>query len=84
MSSKTTERTGPFTAHSEDGREFTVDISTEYEEGVADCGRPCKVAVRQELKTSDGEDVDRIEKGKYRVLGGFEELDIFSDDPDAP
>jgi len=83
MSRKVTEHTGTFTAHSEDGQEFTVFIFTDYHEGRTSSG-PHRVEGLKEMRTSDGEHVNWIEKGKYQVIIGVETLAIFSDDPNAP
>jgi len=82
MSKKVTEHTGTFAAHSEDGREFTVFIFTEYHEGHTSDGAYRTEGLKK-LRTSDGDAVNRTAEGKYRIVG-VEELDIFSEDPNAP
>lgn len=83
MGRKYTKHTGTFTARAQDGREFAICIFTYYDETGSFGGKREPVEGQKSLKTSDGNKVDRIEKGKYRIIGP-EEIHIFSDDPNAP
>jgi len=83
MSRKYTKHTSTFTAHSEGGREFSVHIFTDYDQTASFGAGTNRVEGPKTLRTPDGDLVERIDKGKYRILG-VEKIDIFSDDPNAP
>ncbi len=70
-----TKHTGTFIAYDADGNEYTIYVFTKFIE---------RIEGRKSLNTSDGEAVDRIGKGRYRVLTGFGDVEVTSDDPAAP
>jgi len=82
MDRKYVKHTGTFTAHSADGRRYTVDVFTEFIECRSQRG--CEVVEgMKSLRTSDGQHVNRLDKGRYRTAGILE-VDLVSDDPNAP
>jgi hypothetical protein len=77
-----TKTTATFTAHSKDGTEYTIVEYTDFVEICTRGGCVAQPATRR-LRTSQGEQVNPVEKGKYQVVGPVA-IDLFSDDPNAP
>jgi hypothetical protein len=75
-------RTGEFAAHTEDGREYTIFVFTNFIDAGTRDDPNAVVEGLKRLVTSDGDDVNRLEKGKYKVVSGG--IELSSDDPDAP
>ena len=77
------EHTKTFTAHREDGAEFTVleftnIFETRNRQGVS------RVEGTKSLELEDGTSVNRLEKGKYEIVDPFDRNTIItSDDPNA-
>ncbi len=72
--------TNRFTARSNDERVFIIIEYTDYRDNVA-CSK--------RLETSNGLGIDRSRKGVYKTVGydsitGFDEIELHSDDPNAP
>lgn len=77
-----------------------TEYRTETWTGKRPNGQPCVVTRRTEITINpnsrgsnkiekqeifvDGEEVDWLEKGKYKTLTGFNDEIITSDDPNAP
>lgn len=80
------EYTGSFVARSEDGRLFTVQIRTWFDVGTDMAGESYRCALQQELRTVDGDDVQRLSQGRYRVMTRDHHgpVDAVSDNPIAP
>lgn len=71
-----------FTAQSEDGREFTIHQFINFiEAGTMDDPNAVVEGLKR-LVTSEGDSVNRIEKGKYEIVQGG--IVLTSDDPEAP
>lgn len=77
-------RTATFTAHSADGREYTIHAITEYFVTDTLDGPGGLMANRLDLKTQDGKPVSHVAKGKYTIFGIHGEIPLTSDDPNAP
>ena len=82
MSKQYTKHTGTFTAHSEDGTEYTIFVYTFITEYNSNQGHSIVEGVKS-LKTSEGEFVRLIKKGKYQIDTGFKKIDLVSDDANA-
>lgn len=82
MPHKSVEHTGTFIGREEDGSEHTILEFTTYLEGRTGSG-PYRVEGLKELRTKDGDAVNRIEEGKYEIVGGFQDIPLTSDDPRA-
>jgi hypothetical protein len=67
---------GSFKASDGFGNSHLIDLFTELFEG--------EVEGPQSLVTVDGESVERLAKGRYRVIHGGLNLNLTSDDPAAP
>ena len=85
MPLKRIEHTGTFSAVANDGKEYTVYELTEIL-GVSGGmrGRDTEVEGFKSLKTSNGEHVNRLEKGKYEIVSAFGNIPLTSDAPKAP
>lgn len=82
MPLKRVDHTGTFSAVDKDGQEYTIYELTEII-GVPSRGDPGREAQgMKSLKTSSGEHVNRLEKGKYEIVS-FVNIPITSDDPNA-
>ena len=82
MSRVLIEQTGSFEAKSENGDNYTILIFTEMLQ--VRPGDDSKwIEGLKSLKTSDGTDVNRVDKGEYLIMD-WEEIRVFSDDPEAP
>ena len=62
--------TGTFTAHSEDGTKHTILEYTDFIETQTRGGVETLEGFKS-LKTSNEELVNRIDKGKYTIIGGL-------------
>jgi len=81
MSRVSIEQTGSFEAKSENGDNYTILIFTEmHQERPGDDSK--WIEGLKSLKTSDGTDVNRVDKGEYLIMD-WEEIRVFSDDPEA-
>lgn len=79
---KETRNTGSFVAVGEDGMEHTIHITSEIA-GMGTRGNPnAERKGMKQLRTQDGDAVNRLGKGKYEIVMTGEILQ--SDDPDAP
>ena len=78
---KETKHVGTFTAHDAERNEYTVFVFQDIILCRSSDGTS-RTPGRLTLETDDGTHVNWIEKGKYRIIGV--EIDIFSDDPNAP
>jgi hypothetical protein len=67
---------GSFKAADGFGHTHRIDVYTELLAGGADGP--------QSLLTADGETVERLGKGRYRIIHGGLNLNLSSDDPEAP
>jgi len=82
MSRKETRHVGTFSAVAKDGTEFEISEFQTFIECKTFDGTEWVAGMKQ-LRTSDGESVNRIEKGKYEVLQVFGLIAVTSDDPNA-
>ena len=78
---KQVEETNRFSAYDEEGRKYTIFEFTEYHDA-STWSSDKLVEGLKELRTADGEVVNRIEKGVYRIMG-VQEIEVTSDDPNA-
>ena len=80
-----TDHVGSFVARDEDGREYTIHILT-YTVNVGNRSGPNaeREGMTSSLRTSDGQPVNRLEKGKYEMLHPIRNVRLTSDDPNAP
>ncbi|MGA2619280.1 MAG: hypothetical protein ABSF26_16855 [Thermoguttaceae bacterium] len=82
MNRKFTKETAAFSARSKDGTEYTILEFTDFVEICTRGGCEVQPEARR-LRTSKGEHVNPVEKGKYRIVG-LVAIDLVSDDPNAP
>ena len=75
-------RTGAFTARSDDGRQYTIYIYTEYTNAGSRDDPHAVLEGLKELVLSDGSPVNRRDKGVYEIVGTG--ITLRSDSPDAP
>jgi hypothetical protein len=77
-------RTGTCIAHDDNGRYYTIHIYTVFAPA-ADPDTPDVVMKgQQELQTSNGTPIRRIEKGVYEVVVAGVTITMRSDSEDAP
>ena len=76
--------TGTFKTHSDDGKIFTIHEYTNFIKSGSFEDPDQLTAGMKELRTSDGKTVNRIEKGKYKILDVFGNVTVYSNMPDAP
>jgi hypothetical protein len=75
-------QTGHFVGTGEDGRQYTIEVYTNFIKR-ATFGNPnAEVAGMTKLRTSDGLEVERQEKGVYRIVQTS--VVVRSNGPDAP
>lgn len=72
---------GSFKAFTQEGEEHTIEIWTHFDE-VHDRNRRRVEPSRLYLMTTDGNDVDRVAQGEYRLTKN-PEVSLSTDDPDA-
>jgi len=74
---------GTFRARDAKGNEYTVQVIATYRE-LTYLSEPSETVENalKELKLTDGRHVNRIEKGKYAIVG-IPMIEITSDDPNA-
>lgn len=78
---KITEKTGRFVARSPNGHAVEISIFTEFDEGLtSNCSD--RTERMTYLRTEHGDNVTRLEKGRYQVVGS--QIELTSDDPIAP
>lgn len=77
-----TRRTASFIAKDDRGRKYRIDELTVFEEVAADEG-PKWRAVAKQLVTAGGRKVKSDGQRRYRILGGYYDIALTSDDPDA-
>jgi hypothetical protein len=75
-------KTATFNATSDDGRQFTIDVFTEFHETNTNAGRRV-VEANKTFKTTDGMDVSPKGKGTYEIVD-LDGLVVQSQDPAAP
>ena len=75
-----------FVAHDKEGNKYTI-----YKKQKRITIKNMRMPVAEEvetglpwLETEEGYHVNHITKGHYRIIRGHEEIDVFSDDPNAP
>jgi hypothetical protein len=83
MAEERIEHIGTFTAQDENGKSYTIYVYSRVFDYESSHGHQ-KVEGVSNLRTSDGDPVRRIDKGKYQLDNGFTRVDLVSDDPDAP
>ena len=84
MAEKFTRKVGSFVAKTAEGKAYTITVWQEYIRTPTTLdGKSEVLGGLKKLETEDGEYVNRIEKGKYRLVS-VPEADLFSDDPNAP
>jgi hypothetical protein len=71
-----------FTAHDANGRNYTLHVYQEWHEQRGFDGKPERVKSLKAIETSNGDAVNRNDKGRYHLVVG--EVPLTSDDPDAP
>jgi hypothetical protein len=81
MQRKVTQKTGEFAASDERGNETTIIVFTHFTETTDLDGEVSRVPGIKAIRTASGETVNRLEKGKYQILGQSSVLT--SDDPHA-
>lgn len=80
MSRANIRRTASFDAVAADGTEYTIEVWTRFIEVRTRAGSS-EHASMQYLRTLDGGSVNRLEKGKYEIVGLG--VLLISDDPEA-
>jgi hypothetical protein len=80
-----TDQVGSFVARDEEGREYTIHILT-YTVSVGNRSDPNaeREGMTSSLRTSDGQPVNRLAKGKYEMLHPVRNVRLTSEDPNAP
>jgi len=76
------ERTGTFRAEGSDSKTYTVVVFTDYKKAGTMTDHQAVVEGLKELRTSDGLAVNRMGKGKYKIVRTG--VTLRSDSPDAP
>jgi len=76
------EKTGEFVALNQSGEEIVIEVYTLFSETRDNTGTH-PLAGPKELKTANGEFVNRLEKGRYATVDAPDD-ELTSDDPDAP
>ena len=76
--------TKTFNAISDDGQKFTIYEFTKYLNAGSFENPNKTIEGTKELRTSDNEAVNRLEKGKYEILNPFGNIKVTSNDPNAP
>ena len=74
--------TGSYSAGGNDGRSYTVEVWTNFTSAGHLQDPTPEVAGFRTLCTSDGQNLNYIEKGRYQIVATGVVLQ--SDDPDAP
>ncbi len=74
--------TGSFVAQAEDGSDRLMHVWTKIHDVGTFADPEAELRGLQELRTEDGQAVERLDKGKYQVVATGEIL--VSDDPEAP
>jgi hypothetical protein len=83
MAVKYRKQTGSFRAKDSKGNEHSIFIYTDFIDA-GDLQDPNAVIPGMKcLKTRDGSSVNRIDQGRYQVIGGMLPIDLTSDDPAA-
>jgi len=72
--------TGTFTALGDDGRQYTVHVFTDFT--ATGEGPHAEVEGQKELRTEDGWQINRLQKGRYQVAQTG--VVLCSNAPDAP
>jgi len=81
---KREEHTTRFTARSDDGHEFVIDVFTTITTTQGDRG-PSETQAPRRLRVDDGRSVRQVGKGKYQVINPRgSSITVTSDDPNAP
>jgi hypothetical protein len=80
-----TDHVGTFVARDEGGREYTIHILT-YTVNVGNRSDPNaeREGMTPSLRTSEGQPVNRLGKGKYEMLHPIRNVRLTSTDPNAP
>jgi hypothetical protein len=80
-----TDNVGSFSARDEHGREHTIHILT-YTVSVGTPSDPTREqeGMTSSLRTSDGQAVNRLDKGKYEIVHPVRNVRLSSNDPSAP
>jgi hypothetical protein len=81
MGRKTTKRIGSFTAESADGQQYKIHVFQDFHD-VRTRGGTSQLEGHKTLKTTDGEHVNRIDKGHYEIVG-ISNIPLTSNDPKA-
>lgn len=81
MSGKVTQKTGMFVARSPNGHAVEISVFTEFDDGLTSDGADRTEGMTY-LRTDHGDNVTRLEKGHYQVVGS--QIELTSDDPTAP
>lgn len=82
MSRKWEEQTGSFEAQGGDGRQYTLYVFTTFHEAWNGSGYD-RVAGLKSIRLGDGRSVNRVDKGRYEIVGR-PMIPLTSDDPAAP
>jgi hypothetical protein len=82
MAVKYRKQTGSFRAKDTQGNEHTIFIYTDFIDASGLDGSAVIPGMKC-LKLRDGRSVNRIDHGKYQVIGGMLPIDLTSDDPAA-
>lgn len=75
------QHTGTFKAQDADGRSYTIFVFTDIIDATTMSG-PAVIKGLKEFRTSDGEAVNRLDRGSYLIVGPG--IQITSTDPEAP
>jgi hypothetical protein len=77
----TRKETNRFNAYDKQGKKYTILEFTEYHQ-VQSFGVSSEIEGLKQFQTDNGDHVNRIKKGTYCIIG-LEEIEIYSDDPNA-
>ena len=73
-----------FHARSADGRAYVIHVSQDFTTTDSFDGDLGLVPGLKSYRTQDGQRVNYREKGYYRIIGKIGDIDVTSDDPNAP
>lgn len=78
-----TKATGSFLAKHSSGKRYRINIFTDFIQGENSDGT-LEVTGLKSLRLDDGSHVNRLGKGRYSILSAFGEIEVTSDEPNAP
>jgi len=84
MGVKRVDQIGEFIAQDSAGKSYTILVFQDIVDAGTRGDPHAELRGVRSLKTAAGERVNYVEKGKYRVFSGWQEIEVTSSDPNAP